>query len=122
MRTDITETVGSSRVRVVVRATAWAEMIGDENYENWVASLHFGDPRIIHKALMIMMRDAGDLKPLQIQSEVERLMEEEGVAPLTQLVQRAITHALTKVEEATKNSPAGAVDPETVPGMTSSTQ
>ncbi len=121
MKTDITEAVGSSKVRVVVRATAWADMIGDQNYEEWLTSLHFGDPRLVRRALSVMLRDAGDLKPLQVDAEVDRLIEEEGVNPVAVLVQRAVKHALAKTEDVTKNSPAGAAA-SAVPGTTSSMQ
>jgi hypothetical protein len=91
------------------------------SYEDWALALSYGDPRVLRRALRAMLRSAGDLAPLQADAEADRLMTEAPVRDLHRLVERAVRHALDKVETALGNSPAASAPAEAATGEASTT-
>jgi hypothetical protein len=114
MRTDLTTEINGVRIRGVVSALSWGEMIPKGmDFLEWQRALTLSDPRITRLILMATMKAAGDLSPLEIGPAVDGLMER---LPLRQIGElhclRLIEDALDKVEGASKNSHA-AEAPET---------
>lgn len=106
MRTDLTAVLAGITVRGAVPASAWDDILGTGSYREFVASLNDGDPRVVRQVLRAAFRAAGDLKPLEIADEVDRLIEAAGVEACQRFAVRLIEDALTKAETAMGNSPA----------------
>lgn len=106
MRTDLTATLAGSEVRGVVTVAAWEEMVGERTWAEFLGALDAGDPRLIRAVLRACIRAAGDLRPLDVPGEVDRLIEEAGVIACHAFAVRLVNDALHKAETARKNGPA----------------
>jgi hypothetical protein len=108
MRTDLTQEIAGHQVRGVVTIGALEEMIGTRTWGEFTAALDSGDPRITRTVLRAALKAAGDLRPLEVAAEVDRLIEAAGVYECHAFALRLINDALNKAETARKNSPAAA--------------
>lgn len=108
MRTDLTRVIAGSQVRGVVTIGALDEMIGTATWDGFMRALLLGDPRTVRATLRATLRAAGDLRPLDIEAEAARLIEEGGVATCAEFCAVLVQDAIDKAETARKNSPAAA--------------
>jgi hypothetical protein len=120
MRTDLTQEIAGCQVRGVVTIGALEEMIGAKSWAEFTAALDGGDPRITRVVLRAAIKAAGDLKPLEVSAEVDRLIEAAGVYECHAFALRLINDALNKAETARKNSPAAAPNEATAAETTPS--
>lgn len=111
MRTDLTATLAGTAVRGVLSCAAFEEMLADQSWADFSAALDGGDPRLVRRVLRACLRAAGDLRPVEIVAEVDRLIEQAGVIPCHAFAVRLVNDALTKAETARKNFPAAAAPP-----------
>ena len=110
MRTDLVESLAGSNVRGVVTVGALEEMIAGLSWSAFTDALESGDPRTVRSVLRAAMRAAGDLRPVDVENEATRLIEEAGLNPCHAFALRLVQDALSKVETARKNSRAVPAD------------
>lgn len=114
MRTDLTAEIGDARVRGVVTvgalleiADAWPEM------DALARRLAVGDVRPVRAVLIACLKATGDLRPLEVTTEVDRLIETAGIEPCARFAERLLIDAFNKAETATRDFPqAGAATPD----------
>lgn len=104
MRTDITVEIDGNRIRGVINALSWDAMIGALDFHEFQRAVATCDPRTTRRILTAAIGAAGDLPPLKIAPEVDRLMEELPLREVGFFALRLIEDALDKTERASKNS------------------
>lgn len=107
MRTDLTHDLAGVPVRGVVTIGALVEMVPEGlRWQTFCNDLDAGDFRIVRSVMRAAMKAAGDLRPIEVLAEVDRLLEEAGLVACHAFAVRLFNDAMLKAETVRKNSPA----------------
>ena len=104
MRTDLTQDLAGTTVRGVVTIGALIEIAEHrDDFALLSRRIHEANAPDVRAVMRACLRAAGDLKPLDVNSEVDRLIEEAGLQVCSQFCDRLLVYAFNKTETARVN-------------------
>ncbi len=111
MRTDLTARLVGANVRGVVTVGALLEIAEHrDDFAEVMQRCARGDANTIRAVLVACMRAAGDLRPVEIPDEANRLIEDAGLGETGMFAVRLLTDAFEKAETSAGNSAAAGAE------------
>lgn len=109
MRTELTATLAGGPVRGAVTIGALIEIAEHrDDFREVVQRCATANATTIRAVLRACLAAAGDLKPLQVAAEADRLIEQAGLSACGEFAVRLLQDAFDKAETAAGKSPAAA--------------